>query len=275
MRYPVAQGFYPWRKDELTRILDDLFSRAKAIRGKKIVGGVTPHAGYVYSGLTAAHLYKNISSKYESVVILGTNHTGLGEKAALSREDWETPLGVVEVDLELVDELKQASSLLKVDELAHMYEHSIEVQLPFLQYKLKKFKFVPINIMADVNGTFYHEIGNALYEVLNGRDVLVIASSDFTHFGEGYGFVPTNTNEVEWVEKTDKEAIEQILKKDAEGFLSVARETTICGKGAIAVLIHLMNKLNAEGELLHYSTSYDVSKKKDMIVGYAAIGFRK
>lgn len=274
MRYPVAQGFYPWRKDELIKILDDLFSRASTLRGRKIVGGVVPHAGYIYSGLTAAHFYKNIAKKYESVIVLGTNHTGLGEKASLSREDWETPLGVVEIDLELVDMLKDASGLLRVDELAHMYEHSIEVQLPFLQYRLKKFRFVPIAVMPDVNGVFYREVADAIYEATKDMDVLIIASSDFTHFGEGYGFVPTNTNELEWIEKTDRSAAEKIIEKDVNGFLSVARETTICGKGAIAVLIELMDKMGAKGELVHYSTSYDVSKSRDMIVGYAAIAFR-
>ena len=275
MRYPVAQGFYPWRKDELKKLLDELFRKAKNIRGRKIIGGVVPHAGYVYSGITAAHFYKNIGRKYESVIILGTNHTGLGEKASLSREDWETPLGVVSIDLELVDELKDASPHLRVDELAHMYEHSIEVQLPFLQHRLKKFEFVPIAIMPDVNGLFYKEIANAIHRVIDERDVLVVASSDFTHFGEGYGFLPTNTNVLEWMKKTDGAAAEKIIEKDADAFLSVARETTICGKGAIAVLVNLMKRVEARGELLHYSTSYEVSRTKEMIVGYAAIAFRK
>ncbi len=273
MRYPVAQGFYPWRKDELLRMLEDLFKKSEKMDIGHIIGGVVPHAGYMYSGLTAAHFYKNISDSYDVVIILGTNHTGLGEKAAISREPWETPLGVVEVDLELADALLDTCTHMKADELAHLYEHSIEVQLPFLQYRLGDFRFVPIAIMSNSNPAFYTEIGNAIKTCTKGLNALIIASSDFTHFGEGYGFVPTNGDPVEWVRKTDLKAVDAILKLDDDEFLNIARTTTICGSGAIATLINTMKGMNVNGKLLHYSTSYDVSRNKDMIVGYASVGF--
>ncbi len=275
MRYPVAQGFYPWRKNELLKMLEALFEKAEKKDVGNIIGGVVPHAGYVYSGLTAAHFYKNIRDSYDVVIILGTNHTGLGEKAAISREPWETPLGTVEVDLELADALMDACHHIKADELAHLYEHSIEVQLPFLQYKLKDFRFVPITIMSNGNPAFYMEIGKAIHSCLKGVDALVIASSDFTHFGEGYGFVPTTSDPLQWVKKTDLKAVDAIIELDDMEFLSIAKSTTICGAGAIATLINVMKEEKAKGTLLHYSTSYDVSRKKDIIVGYASVGFVK
>ncbi len=277
MRYPVAQGFYPWNKKELLSMLNFLFTKVdktKLPSFSNVLGGVVPHAGYVYSGVTAAHFYEVLKGKdIKKVIILGTNHTGLGEPVSISREDWETPLGVVPVDLELADALMEKSSVFKVDELAHLYEHSIEVQLPFLQYTLQDFTFLPICITSEAHKNLYAEVGKAISEVMDESTVL-IASSDFTHFGQGYGFMPVNNYGVEWVRKTDMKAIEAILSLDVDDFLSIAKETTICGKGAIASLMCTMKYFEGvEGKLIHYSTSYDVSGNEDMIVGYASIGF--
>ncbi len=277
MRYPVAQGFYPWNKKELLSMLNFLFTKinkSKLPCFSRVLGGIVPHAGYVYSGVTAAYFYEILRDKrIKKVIIFGTNHTGLGEPVSISREDWETPLGVVPVDLEMADALMEKSSIFKVDELAHLYEHSIEVQLPFLQYILKDFTFLPICVTSESHKNLYAEVGKVVSEVVDESTIL-IASSDFTHFGQGYGFMPVNNYGVEWVRKTDMKAIKAILSLDVEDFLSIAKETTICGKGAISSLMYAVRYFEGvRGELIHYSTSYDVSGNEDMIVGYASIGF--
>src|SRR3972149_7655620 len=152
---------------------------------RKIVGLVCPHAGYMYSGAVAANAYYELAldGKPDTVVVLGPNHTGYGSALALMDEGvWRTPLGDVEVDGEVAREIVRETSLVDVDELAHRHEHSVEVQLPFLQYLYgNEFKFVPVCFqLQDLASA--EEIGNALVEVLAERNAVMIASSDFTHY---------------------------------------------------------------------------------------------
>lgn len=274
MRAPAALGFYPADKNELSDTIKKMLSKAKESKGK-ILGAIVPHAGYVYSGQTAAYVYRNLQS-FDTIVILGPNHSGVGEDFALSLEDWETPLGEIKNDVDFGRKLLNNCKMIKVDELAHMYEHSIEVQLPFLQSVMKDFKIVPICISSRLASLENCEIlGESITRTatLNKKNILIIASSDMTHFGESYGFAPVSKDQVEWIKKTDKEVIDAILKFDAENAFKLATKTTVCGYAPIITLLYALKGKAKSAKLLNYSTSCDISKSTDMIVGYAAIAF--
>lgn len=267
---PVADGFYPFEKEELEKTLDKLLSGAKEKTNENIVAAIVPHAGYAYSGPVAAHVFKQLP-KYDTVVILGTNHSGVGERIAVSCDSWETPLGTVECDKETAKNIVKRLEIAHFDELAHMYEHSIEVQLPFLLKVLGSFRMVAITVSSEVNGANYESLGNAIREAAAGKRALILASSDFTHFGEMYGFAPVKKDEAKWVEKTDKEIIDAILDFRTSEVLELSKATTVCGYAPIAVLLSAVK--GAKGKLVKYATSFDVSKNKDAIVGYAGIVF--
>ena len=274
VREPVAEGFYPGNAKILDLMLEKLFTGQKKTVKRDVIGLVVPHAGYLYSGKTAAKVYAQISKKYDSVIILGPDHTGMAETVSVSTEDWKTPLGEVKVDKELAEKIISGSDIITEDEDAHMYEHSIEVQLPFLQHVLKSFSFVPIIIPhKDINLDKLKEVADTISNAIEGKKVLVIASSDLTHFGKGYSFVPVEKDELEWMEKTDTAIMEKIAELDEVQTLNKAKETTACGSYPIAVLIMVMKKNIDSGEIIDYSTSYEVSKSKDIIVGYGGIIF--
>ena len=198
----------------------------------------------------------------------------MAETVSVSTEDWKTPLGDVKVDKELAEKIISGSDIIIEDEDAHMYEHSIEVQLPFLQHIHKDFKFVPIIIPhKNINLDTLKEVADAIANATEGKNVLIIASSDLTHFGKGYSFVPVEKDELEWMEKTDTAIMEKIAELDEVQTLNKAKETTACGSYPIAVLIMVMKKKVDSGEIIDYSTSYEVSKSKDIIVGYGGIVF--
>ena len=277
VREPIASGFYPENSKILKLMLDKLFDGDKknTVEEVHVTGLVAPHAGYLYSGKTAAKVYSLIEDHYDSVVILGPDHTGLAETASISIENWKMPFGEVEVDKELGRKIISESDLITEDENAHMYEHSIEVQLPFLQYKLKEFKFVPITIPHTIiNIDTLQEIADAISSATIEKNVLFIASSDLTHFGKGYGFVPVETDEIEWIRKTDNEIMASITELDELQTLNKSKKSTVCGSIPIAILIMILkNKKIESGTIIDYSTSYDTSKDKNIIVGYGGIVF--
>ena len=239
-------------------------------RLKEVVGLVCPHAGYMYSGAVAANAYYELAKdgKPDTVVILGPNHTGYGSALALMNDGvWRTPLGDVEVDGATADEIVQETRLVDVDDVAHRFEHSIEVQLPFLQYLYgSEFKFVPICFqMQDLASAV--EVGNALVEVLANKNAVVIASSDMTHYEP-----QANAS------AKDLAALKAVEAMDARRFYSVieARNVTACGYGPIATVITYAKGLGAkEAKLLSYKSSGDITGDYSSVVGYAAITFKK
>jgi AmmeMemoRadiSam system protein B len=242
-----------------------------AVNGpRKVVGLVCPHAGYMYSGPVAANAYYELAldGKPETVVILGPNHTGYGSALALMDEgSWRTPLGDVEVDTLVARELCRETGLVDVDESAHKFEHSVEVQLPFLQYLYGNgFKFVPVCFqLQDFESA--DEVGNALVEVLSERSAVVIASSDFTHYEPQAS-----------AERKDLAALEAVKAMDAKRFVKIIEErnVTACGYGPIAAAIIAAKGLMAkEATLLRYRTSGDITGDKSSVVGYAAVSFTK
>ncbi len=262
MRQPAVAGqFYPLRPENLEKELARCFEGLE-IRERNVIGAVCPHAGYVYSGKVAAHAYATLP-KANTYVILGPNHTGYGSAVAVSRETWKTPLGSVEVDVELADRF--LGSIIDVHELAHKYEHSIEVQLPFLQYRFgNDFKILPICMGMQDEETAI-EVGNLIGRLVSasGKKVVFIASSDFTHY-----------QSAKLAKEIDNEVISAILNLDIPGMYDrlYRRNASVCGYGTIAAMLTASKILGgSRATLLNYSNSGEISGDLNAVVGYAAI----
>jgi AmmeMemoRadiSam system protein B len=237
---------------------------------RRVVGLMCPHAGYMYSGSVAANAYYELAQdgKPNIVVVLGPNHTGYGSALAVMNEGfWRTPLGDVEIDGETANQLVRETRLVDVDEVAHRFEHSIEVQLPFLQYLYgSAWKLVPVCFqMQDLSSAV--EVGNALVEVLADKNAVVIASSDMTHY-EPQGNASAK----------DMAALKAVEALDEKKFYSIieSRNVTACGYGPISAVIAFAKGLGAkEAKLLCYKSSGDVTGGYSSVVGYAAVSFKK
>jgi len=281
-RKPAAAGyFYESDPDELRRRISSLFThrlgpgrlpRASSERRRESIGYVVPHAGYIYSGPIAAHVYTYVANegRPDTFIILGPNHTGYGASIAVFPEgEWASPLGSVAIDSELSKEIVSESSFAKLDAVAHEGEHSIEVQLPFLLYFFgSTFKIVPIAMLYQAPQVA-RDLAKAIHKAVDrlGRDVVVIASSDMTHY---------EPHEV--AVRKDKLAINKILSLDPEGLYNVvmSREISMCGVGPVMTLLYYSIMLGCrKAELLKYATSGDVTGEKTWVVGYAAIRFSR
>lgn len=237
---------------------------------QSVVGLVSPHAGYMYSGPVAAHAYYHLAmdGKPDVVVIFGPNHYGLGSVLATMKEGiWRTPLGDVEIDARTADEILHESRIIDVDDSAHAREHSIEVQLPFLQYLYgSAFRFVPVCfLMQDLESC--REVGQAVAKALSGKNALVVASTDMTHY-----------EPKERAERNDKMAINAVLKLEEEQFHSTieSRYISACGYGPVVAAMTAAKALGArKAQLLCYKTSGDVTGDFSSVVGYASVSFKK
>lgn len=235
------------------------------------VGLISPHAGYMYSGPVAAHGYYSLAldGKPDVVVIMGPNHTGAGSGLAIMKEGaWRTPLGEVEIDIDVADAIMKGSSIIDADETAHMREHSIEVQLPWLQYLFGStgFRFVPICfLMQDLESS--REVGVAVAQALKARTGLVIASTDMTHY---------ESQKV--AERKDKAVIEAALKLDEKALYSTVEgsQVSMCGYGPVVAALVAAKELGAkDSKLLCYKTSGDVTGDYSTVVGYASLVFTR
>lgn len=235
-----------------------------------IIGLVCPHAGYMYSGPVAAHAYHDLAAdgKPDIVVLFGPNHTGYGSALSLMKDGvWRTPLGDLEIDTVTADLILKESSVIDVDDSAHTYEHSIEVQLPFLQYLYgSAFKFVPICfLMQDLESS--REVGLAVAKALSGKNGLVIASSDMTHYEPH-----------QRAEQKDRMATNAAVKMDEELYFSTVETHSIstCGYGPVVAAITASKLLSAKkARLLCYKTSGDITGDFSSVVGYASMSFTK
>ena len=263
IRNPMVAGqFYPSSPDELRAMIRDMVDENAA--REDVIGLVSPHAGYVYSGRVAGAAISRVGYK-DTFVIIGPNHTGRGKPVSIMTEGvWKTPLGDVEIDSELARRLVAASDYLQEDDLAHQYEHSIEVQLPFLQYFKPDIKLVPI-VLAFARGEVYSEVGREVARAIkeSDREVGIIASSDLTHY-----------ESQEAARKKDNQAIEAILGLNGDELLKRVRELDIsmCGYAPAVSLISAARELGATGaELIRYETSGDTTGDYAAVVGYAGI----
>ena len=242
---------------------------------REIVALVSPHAGYMYSGPVAAHSYNALASdgKPEVFIILGPNHTGLGSGVSIMGEGvWRTPLGDVQINETLANKIHRSAKIIDIDESAHAYEHSIELQLPFLQFLYGgDFSFVPISMMLQDLETS-RQVGRAIAEVVAGENAVTIASSDMTH-----GNLPPHLPQEE-VQRRDQKALEAIQKLDEVKLQDAveAYNVTMCGVGPVTAAITAAKALQAEkANLLCYKTTGDVTGDRYGVVGYASIAITK
>lgn len=265
VRKPTVAGqFYSGSEKSLAREVESLID--KNAKKEDAIGIVSPHAGYIYSGPVAGSVLSRIKPK-STYIIMGPNHTGMGEQFSLSAdESWKTPLGEVKIDKTLANQIMKSSKYIKEDDLAHVHEHSIEVQIPFLQVLQKDFKIVPIVISyADLG--VYREIGKELArsvkEVKSEKDVTIIASSDMTHYE------PQGT-----AKKKDSKAIEAILELDEAKLVDCIDrfDISMCGFAPVAIMLVAAKELGAKkAELVKYQTSGDTSGDYSSVVGYAGV----
>jgi hypothetical protein len=281
-REPAVAGyFYPSSRSELVRSIESLFSSelgpgelpSPRVEGpRKIFGLISPHAGYMYSGSIASYGYLHLSKDGlpSRIIIIGPNHTGMGGAISIfPRGYWKLPLGVVEVDDELAEALHKKDPFIDLDGEAHLYEHSIEVQIPFLQYIYEKvdrsFKILPI-VMMHQTWSGVQALGNALTEVLGDmprEEYILIASTDFTHYESASS-----------AEKKDKMVIERILDMDPHGLIETVYKYNIsmCGYGPVATLLYVASNLGVKKSiLLKYGSSGDVTGDYSNVVAYASL----
>ena len=274
MRYEaVAGSFYQSRKADLEKFISNAFNEATVDRSlsRKAVSFVAPHAGYIYSGSVAAHTYAalSIAAKARIIdvfVVIGPNHTGYGTPISVSAEDWRTPLGIVKNDIELSEAIASHSKYINIDEEAHAAEHSVEVQLPFLQSVVSN-PMCAFICMGDQSIKASELLADAIIKGSSklGRRVAVIASSDFNHY-----------ESAATAKRKDMPAIEALKSIDYGLFNKRIKEAgdSACGYGPITVAaIFAKNNGASEGRLLKYATSGDVTGDNASVVAYASIIF--
>ncbi len=264
----VAGRFYPDDPARLREALDSLLAPSPHEKeiSKKIAARacLVPHAGYIYSGAVAGEVFRRIEIPAR-VILIGPRHFPRGAPLAiLSEGAWQTPLGMASIDSPLARKLARACSLLREDEVAHSAEHSLEVQLPFLQRLPPSFSFVPV-VIGPVAYEHLESLGRALAEVLRSEPdpILLVASSDMNHY---------ESDAVTRVK--DRKAIDRILALDPRGLFDTVRneEISMCGYGAAVAMLVAMRVMGAAyGELLRYATSGDVNGDMREVVGYAGI----
>jgi len=273
VRRPAQAGsFYPGQKTSLISEIEKCFlhrlgpGKLPELQEKgerRVIAAISPHAGYMFSGPVAAHLYFALAQDGipDTIVILGPNHYGVGTGlSAMDEGTWQTPLGEVEIDSDLAQEICRNSGMIDVDASAHVQEHSIEIQLPFLQYVYGNcFKFVPISMMMqDLESS--RNVGKAIAKSVGDNNTLILASSDMSHYE------PQKT-----AERKDKLAINAVLKLDEEELQNTVESENIsmCGYGPVSSAI-------VAGKLLHgvsakvtsYQTSGDITGDYGQVVGY-------
>ena len=263
IRKPAWAGqFYPQTEASLRKMISGLVDVSS--EKQEAIGVIMPHAGYVYSGYVAGLTISKVALK-KTVIILGTNHTGAGQRfSIMTSGSWMTPLGETKIDTEIAESILKESALLKEDSLAHMQEHSIEVELPFLQYLKDDVKIVPI-VIAQAELSEYQELGKDIAEGFKkvGRPAIFIASTDMTHY-----------EPKESAEAKDSLIIEAISSLDEEKMYKAAvkNDISMCGLAPTCVLISLCKVLGArKAGLVKYQTSGDTSGDYSSVVGYAGM----
>jgi len=274
VRHPCVAGmFYPADPRRLRQEIEACFKHelgpgklpGKPERPRSITAIVCPHAGYVYSGPVAAHSYLSLSEeeKADTFIIIGPNHTGFGTPVSMMGQgSWETPLGKVDIDSELAQLIFKASDTIDLDETAHIREHSVEVQLPFLQYLYgSDFKFIPICMdFQDLETS--RDVSRILSKIIKGRSVVVIASTDLNH-----------QESQESTNRKDSLILEAIRGMNEEALQDIVRQHRIsmCGYGPVSVALVTSKLLGADkAEVLSHHTSGDITGDLSAVVGYAS-----
>ena len=278
-----AGSWYAGSKDKLRSQLEQLFLDKKFGPGelpsslnqkdRTIIGGVSPHAGYAYSGNCAAFTYLNLFKERipDTVIVLGTDHMGYNKIAILDEGEWETPLGNLEIDSELANQVLSTSKTIIRDKSAFFgmleEEHNIEIQLPFIKFcsNEKNIKILTIKVGARRDFKILEKLAEDVASAisLSGKDIVVVASSDMSH--------KNVSNEAQFIDfkKYDQDVIDAFISLKPEETYSAASKTTVCGAQTITALMLICKKLNAtQGKLLQYYTSHDKTRSFGYCVGY-------
>lgn len=270
IRPPVVAGmFYPEHAAELEEMVKSLFDKARPKREKgSLIGVIVPHAGYQYSGATAAHAYTLFrKEKKRTVVLVGPSHREYFDGISVfSGASFKTPLGAVEVDAALRSKLLKALPSIQNSLIGHRAEHSLEVQLPFLQLAMEDFKILPI-VIGNQKRQYCEQLGAALAEITTGGEQLLVASSDLSHY------YPSDV-----ARKLDEVAIASIEKLEASTLMRdlESERTEACGGGPIVAVIAAAKKNGADFcDILHSCNSGDVSGDNDRVVGYVSAALWK
>ncbi len=261
----VAGQFYHGTASKLNKQVEDYID--KNAKKEKVIGVVSPHAGLIYSGHVAGAVYSSIEFP-ETFILIGPNHTGLGPKISLmAKGEWEIPTGNFQIDEKISHKISINTPLVEKDMQAHMFEHSLEVQLPFIGYFSTKVKIVPILILSATLKDC-ELLGNGIAKAVRDADytVVIVASSDMSHY------VPDSV-----ARNKDEKAIKKILSLDPEGlYETVLRERiSMCGYLPVVSMIYAAKALGAQSaRLVKYATSAEISGDFDHVVGYAGIVLR-
>jgi MEMO1 family protein len=267
LRLPAVAGqFYPGNPKELAALIRKYIQEEMPGDKVKARACLVPHAGYMYSGAVAGAVFGRIALP-KKVLLLGVRHYPRGEALAiLSEGAWRTPLGDVPIETSLAERLKENCRALREDDVAHSREHSLEVELPFLQVLLPEFSFVPVAI-----GTWRYdqlcETGAGIAKTLeaSGEEILIVTSSDMNHYEDD-----------DITRRKDEKAIQCMLEMNAKDLYDVCRAERIsmCGLGPAVAMLTAMNRLGAQkAELVRYATSGDISGYRNEVVGYAGMIF--
>lgn len=262
IRHPSVSGqFYSSNATKLrTEIGGYLGDKIRS----RAVGVIAPHAGYMFSGAIAGSVFGSVEIP-ETVIIIGPNHTGFGAPAALYPDgEWVTPIGSSRINNRLSQLIKEKIEFIEEDAAAHHYEHSLEVQLPFLQVINPEVTIVPL-CLGTTDFNHCSELGTGIAKAIRelGEKVLIIASSDMTHYESAAA-----------AKRKDDLALREVLKLDAEGLMKVCRKEgiTMCGVIPSAVMIVACRDLGAtEAKLVDYATSGDITGDTERVVGYAGV----
>ena len=265
IRQPVVAGsFYTASAKALSEEIENYLKNVppKDAYGKPI-GLISPHAGYMYSGQVAAYAYKQIEGmEYDAVIVIAPSHRAYFPGASVDdKEGYRTPIGIIPVEVDIAKRITDRSSLVSYYPQAHVEEHSLEVQLPFLQMVLKDFKLVPI-IMGDQDLATCERLAEDIAGVIKGQDILVVASSDLSHY-----------HPYDEAKRLDQKVIEYIDNYDPRGLASALsqRKTEACGGGPIITVLFIGQHLGANrARVVKYANSGDVTGDYSGVVGYAA-----
>ena len=265
----IAGSWYPGNPTVLRRDIENYFKSVSVpdIQGE-IVGLIAPHAGYLYSGQVAAHAYRLVrGEEYDAVILVGPSHrVAFRGVSVFSRGGYETPLGIVPVAEELAEKIKNSSTIVADIPRSHLQEHSLEIQLPFLQVALKDFSFVPL-MMGDQDAHTCQELAETIFKASAGQRILLVGSSDLSHF---YHY--------DTATKMDAVVLDYLRKGDAVGLLKSIPigDVEACGGGPMAVVMLVAHMMKAsQAHLLKYANSGDVTGDKNSVVGYAAAVFSR
>lgn len=266
IRKPVASGqFYPGSKQELFQWIESIKPK-KVTAGCRAKGIIVPHAGYPFSGKVAIDTIAKIAAP-KNIIMLGPNHTGLGKDFSLTAaESWQTPCGEVKINRSFSEKILAAGSYIQKDSSAHKLEHSLEVELPLLQYFFKNFQIVPIACNL-AKKEIYEAVANQIKSGIknNLNDTLILASTDLTHY---------EPDQV--ARQKDRKVIEAIVDLNPEKMLDTISENniSICGAAPVAIMLYCLKHKLRKAEVVLYQTSGDTTKDYNSVVGYAGIILR-